>query len=211
MDAPPIQYARTSDGVSIAYWVLGEGPPLVVQSSLNASHVQMEWEWNVRRTAYERLSQRSTLIRYDCRGTGLSQRDCADFSADAAILDLQAVVDRLGLEHFAIFGSQATGNGTLAYPASYPERVSHLIIGVTGFAPGFARRISVIERLYNEDWELYVENWTRILLGWDNSQAGEVSDMIKVSHTPASFRVALEAMASYDPLTAPSSLLTSSE
>jgi class 3 adenylate cyclase/pimeloyl-ACP methyl ester carboxylesterase len=199
MDAPPIQYAKAADGVSIAYWVIGEGPPLVVQSSLNASHIQMEWEWNVRRTAYERLSQRSTLIRYDCRGAGLSQRDCADFSADAAVLDLEAVVDRLGLERFAIFGSQATGNGTLAFPARHPERVSHLIIGVTGFPPGFARRLSVIERVYDEDWELYVENWTRILLGWDNPQAGEVAAMVKVSHTPASFRLALQAMATYDP------------
>src|SRR3990172_7617568 len=126
MDAPRIQYVKTSGGVLIAFWARGEGPPLVILPNLTASHVQLEWEWDVRRIAYERLSQRATVIRYDCRGLGLSQRDCADFSAGAGGLDLEAVVDRLGLERFAIFGSDSTGDVTFAYPAGHPERGRHL-------------------------------------------------------------------------------------
>ena len=53
---PRIQYAKTSDGVSIAYTVFGEGPPLVIPPSLTASHLQMEWEMPARRAAFERLA-----------------------------------------------------------------------------------------------------------------------------------------------------------
>jgi len=80
---PPIQYCKTADGVSIAFWTLGEGPPLVILPVLVGSHVQLEWESDRFRIAYERLAQRATVIRYDPRGMGLSQRDCVDFSAEA--------------------------------------------------------------------------------------------------------------------------------
>jgi pimeloyl-ACP methyl ester carboxylesterase len=168
MDAPPIQYAKTADGVSIAFWTLGEGPPLVILPNLTASHVQLEWEWDVRRIAYERLSQRATVIRYDCRGLGLSQRDCPDFSAEAGGLDLEAVVDRLGLERFAICGSSSTGDVTFAYPAGHPERVSHLIIGVPHIQRGFFRRLAAVQPLIDQDWELFVEIFPRLAGGWDS-------------------------------------------
>ncbi len=53
---PRIQYAKTSDGVSIAYWTLGQGTPLVIPPNLIASHIQMEWEMPARRALYERLA-----------------------------------------------------------------------------------------------------------------------------------------------------------
>ena len=92
---PRIQYAKTSDGVSIAYSTLGEGKRLVCLPVLALSHLEMEWQipevWNW----YERLAVGRMLIRYDPRGFGLSQRD-APFSLDSARLDLEAVVDELG-------------------------------------------------------------------------------------------------------------------
>jgi class 3 adenylate cyclase len=199
MDAPPIQYAKTSDGVNIAFWTLGEGPPLVVLPNLTASHVQLEWEWDVRRTAYERLAERATVIRYDWRGLGLSERDRLDLSPEAASLDLEAVVDHLGLERFAVFGSTATGDVTLAYPAGNPRRVSHLILSVPHHQRGFLRRLAAIQPLIDEDWELYVENWVRINLGWDTPQAAQVVAVTMATHTPSSFRSALDAMAAFSP------------
>ena len=69
---PRIQYATTSDGVSIAYWTLGEGPPLIWMPPLPISHIQMEWQIPEWRAWDERLAKNRTLIRYDSRGSGLS-------------------------------------------------------------------------------------------------------------------------------------------
>ncbi len=96
MAEPRIQYAKTSDGVSIAFWTLGEGAPLVYVPRLPYSHIQMEWQIPEWRAWHERLSAKRMLVRYDGRGTGLSDRDAVDFSLDAQLLDLEAVTDRLG-------------------------------------------------------------------------------------------------------------------
>ena len=68
------------------------------------------------------------LVRYDGRGTGLSQREVSDYSLDAWVLDLEAVVDRLGLERFALYGPSGSGPVAIAYAARHPERVQHLIL-----------------------------------------------------------------------------------
>ena len=75
---PRIQYAQTADGVSIAFWTLGEGMALVHMPFL-FSHIQLEWQMPETRRWYERLSQNRKLVRYDGRGTGLSERDVADY------------------------------------------------------------------------------------------------------------------------------------
>src|SRR3990170_5041787 len=97
---PRIQYARTADGVIIAFWTLGEGLPIVHLPPVPWSHIRLEWEDPDYRRWYESLSRKGKLIRYDSRGSGLSQRDVADFSIDAMVADVEAVADRLGLEKF---------------------------------------------------------------------------------------------------------------
>ena len=83
MDAPPVRYVTTVDGVSIAYWALGSGPPLVQLPSLPHSHIGVEWETPEWRRGYEIAATATTVVRYDGRGTGLSQRDVTDFSLAA--------------------------------------------------------------------------------------------------------------------------------
>ena len=134
---PRIHYVRTSDGVSIAYSVLGEGEPLVHMSLLPLSHLQGEWEIPEQRRWYERLAQTRTVIRYDARGTGLSERRLTDLSLDARMLDLEVVVKRLNLGRFAIFAPLHAGPLAVAYAARNPERVSHLILWCT-YASGSA-------------------------------------------------------------------------
>jgi hypothetical protein len=71
------------------------------------SHIQMEWQIPQWRRWYERVADKRMLVRYDSRGTGLSQRDVTDFSLHSHLLDLQAVwrEERVGpltdIEHFA--------------------------------------------------------------------------------------------------------------
>jgi len=100
---PRIQYARTSDGVNIAYWAMGEGPALV-HLNFNFSHVRLEWEEPQVRDWYERLASNRTLVRFDPRGMGLSDGRFVGGPLDSVERDLEAVTSRLGLERFALLG-----------------------------------------------------------------------------------------------------------
>ena len=80
---PRIQHAQTKDGVSIAFWTLGEGTPFVEMPTIPMSHIQMEWQIPEVRRWYERLSEKRKLVRYDGRGSGLSDRDVTDYSLSA--------------------------------------------------------------------------------------------------------------------------------
>src|SRR3972149_4835559 len=125
---PRIQYAKTADGVSIAFWTLGEGMPLLHMPTIPMSHLEVEWQNPGYRGWYERLATNRKLVRYDGRGSGLSDRDVAGYSVDTHILDLEAVVDRIGLQRFALFALLHAGPVAVVYAARYPERVSRLLL-----------------------------------------------------------------------------------
>src|SRR6266508_2437218 len=112
---PRIQYATTEDGVSIAYWTLGQGEAFVQLAPLPFSHLELEWEMPELRHWYERLASRRMLVRMDPRGIGLSDRDCTDFSPQAFALDVEAVVDRVGIGQFALMGILNSGPVAVTY------------------------------------------------------------------------------------------------
>ena len=126
---PPqqIRFCRSSDGSKIAYARHGEGPPLVVAACW-LSHLQFDWESPVWRHWVQRLGEISTMVRYDERGFGLSDWEVDDFSFEARIADLEAVVDDAGLERFALLGMAQGGQVAIAYAARHPDRVSRLIL-----------------------------------------------------------------------------------
>jgi class 3 adenylate cyclase len=170
---PRIQYAKTKDGVSIAYWTLGEGMPLVYMPSLPWSHIQQEWEIPGYRSWYERLAEKRMLVRYDGRGTGLSDREVTDYSLDAHLSDLEAVVDRLSLESLALFGAFNTGPVAIAWAARHPERVSHLVLWCTWARTSDAYRspqLQAFRALRGEDWETYTETVSHASLGWSEPE-----------------------------------------
>ena len=115
---PRVRYAITADGVSIAFWTLGEGTTLVYMTGGPWGHIEL-WDIPECRRCYERLAQERLLVRYDVRGTRYSERDVSDHSLDALVADAEAVIARLGLDRFAMFG---------AFAARHPERVSHLVL-----------------------------------------------------------------------------------
>jgi class 3 adenylate cyclase len=122
-----IRFCTTSDGVRIAYATLGQGPPLVrVLGWL--THLQVEVENQLWRTFIHALSRRFLFVRYDGRGVGLSDRAVKDFSLEANVRDLEAVVDAVGLERVALYGISEGGPAAIAYSVRHPERVSHLIL-----------------------------------------------------------------------------------
>ena len=130
MAEPRIQYAKTSDGVSIAYYRIGEGPPLVWTGNYFGSHLSEQWhiaDGAFRPRSIERLAEWFTIFRYDGRGSGLSQREPFDFSLEARLRDVDAIVNRSGERQVVLFGIGHGALAAIAYAAKYPERVSALI------------------------------------------------------------------------------------
>jgi pimeloyl-ACP methyl ester carboxylesterase len=84
-----------------------------------------------------RFSADRLFVRYDGRGFGLSDRDVSDFSLDARVSDLTAVIEALELERFDLYAVSAGGPTAVAYADAHPEQVAHLVLagsGITGFA-----------------------------------------------------------------------------
>src|SRR5437870_384974 len=121
---PRIQYANASDGVDIAFATAGEGKPLLVVQAFPFSHVQAIWEFLAH--VYRPLAERFHLVWYDFRGTGLSDREAIDFSMDAMVRDVEAVVESAGLTGFAMAAVYSAVPIAVTYAASRPERVSSL-------------------------------------------------------------------------------------
>jgi len=121
-----IRYCRTSDGVSIAYADTGEGTPLV-RSLGWFTHLEVEWSSSLGRSFWGRLSRNHRLIRYDGRGVGLSE-STSEFSAATRLNDLEAVVDALELDRFALAATSEGSRTALRYTAKHPDRVTHLIL-----------------------------------------------------------------------------------
>ena len=154
-----IRFCRSADGVQVAYATSGSGSPLVKAANW-LSHLDYDWESPVWRHWLHRLSERYQLIRYDERGSGLSDWDVDRLSLDGKVADLEAVVDACGLDRFDLLGISAGGATSVAYAALHPERVSRLVL-YGAFAQGRqARAHSVYEK---REAELMVE---LAALGW---------------------------------------------
>src|SRR5919199_6269767 len=117
---PQIRYATAADGTSIAYWAVGKGAPLVYLVGGPWTHVELGRNPECR-SWYGRLSAEYMLVRYDARGTGLSERDVQDHSLEARMLDLEAVVDALSLNSFALFAALDAGPVAVGYPTHSPH------------------------------------------------------------------------------------------
>ena len=123
---PPIQYARTEDGVNIAYAQVGTGPPLV-RSLGWFTHLEMEWGSAPGRYFWQELARRYRVIRFDGRGMGLSDREVAEFSLDARLRDLEAVIEATCDTTPIVMGLSEGCAAAVAYAARRPERVASLV------------------------------------------------------------------------------------
>ena len=199
---PDIQFATTSDDVTIAFWTIGSGIPLVVMPSPPFSHILLEWQDPNRRGLYERLAQTFRLVRYDGRGSGLSERKVFSISLDDQILDLQAVVDRLNLDKFALSAQFFAGPVAINYAVHHLDRVSHLLLWCTfARASDFmaAPKTEAIVGLADKDWELFTETLAHDRLGWSNGEpAGRFAAFVRGCVTPDILQLALGSLSTYD-------------
>jgi class 3 adenylate cyclase/pimeloyl-ACP methyl ester carboxylesterase len=198
---PRIQYAKTKDGVNIAFCVMGDGPPLVLVPSPPLTHAQLQWEVGFP-SVHQSLAHDFRLVWYDSRGSGLSDRDAIDFSMDAMIRDIEAVVARLGLETFVLCSIFDGVPLAVTYAATHPERVSHLILldGWTKWSDYLKSPAYQVEAaLREQDWVLYTETFARVLMGIDDPPfARQLSEHIRACVEPDALREAFAAMEDYD-------------
>jgi len=198
-DQPRVQFARTSDGVRIAYCVAGEGTPLVIVAP-PINHVQLEWQ--VYPQLYGALARSFRVIWFDFRGNGLSQRDNLDFSVSGRIQDLSAVLDRVGADTVILLGFNMGTPVAISYAAQAPERVSSLvlvdpIVSAKDFADLPAWRAERAMR--GQDWVIYTETLTRVLFGLkDEALAKQWAEYFRTAIHPDAWQEALSAYETYD-------------
>jgi len=169
---PRIQYAKTTDGVSIAYSVAGEGKPYVAMPILPWCNIEKSWQIPALRQRWEKIAQKRQLLQYDSRGSGLSERRICDFSLEGHLLDLEAVVRHLGLETFDLGGAGHSGPVAITYAARNPDRVSHLVL--TNTYARVSEHISgprdAVMGLMEKDWGIFTETVARFALSWNDEE-----------------------------------------
>lgn len=127
MRAPETHYAKSGD-VNIAYQVVGDGPPDLVLVPGFVSHLENDWDEPRSAHFLERLASFSRLIRFDKRGTGLSDRPGGLPDLETRMDDVRAVVDAVGSERPALFGYSEGGPMCCLFAATYPDRTAALAL-----------------------------------------------------------------------------------
>jgi pimeloyl-ACP methyl ester carboxylesterase len=122
-----IKFCETADAVRIAYSVIGSGP-LLVRVLGHFTHLEIEWEWPDLRHLWERLAERFTVVRYDGRGIGLSDKYTGEFTDETRQMDLEAVLNAVNAADAALLGISEGGWTSAAYANRCPERISRLIL-----------------------------------------------------------------------------------
>jgi pimeloyl-ACP methyl ester carboxylesterase len=192
-----VRFARTGDGVTIAYTMNGSGPPLVWLPPLPFSDVGEQWRMPSLRSAYERLGEHLTLVLYDGRGSGQSERDAGDIDLDAMLADLAAVVDDTGLGSFALLGYYLSVAPAIAFAARHPERVTRLVL--FGGAIELQELLSTptnqaLVPLIGRDWGMYVDAAIVSWLGWDDADENRLmAEFYRGTTTPSAALATFEA------------------
>ena len=183
---PRIQYAKTKDGVNIAYATKGQGPPLVAcpfsREQFSISRQVPSWH-----AFMERLGKGRLLVQYDGRGTGLSERSVKDFSLEARLQDLEAVVRAARIRRFALYGTLLSGIVAIAYAAHHRRQVRQLILYGT-FSRGADvmpwERLNPLIELSRSNWELASQVFADMTLREQRPDVGvQLSELVRASCT----------------------------
>lgn len=190
-----IRYAKSADGTRIAYAVSGNGPPLL-RAAHQSTHLELEWNSTLFRPVFDALGAQYRLVRYDIRGSGLSDSNPVRFSIEAHLEDLIAVADAAGLDRFALL---ATHNSTLVavrFAALNSDRVDRFVIQ-EGYVRGRALRGTAGEDPFVGlvrvgDWSnprnAYMRAWVSLInpdLARD--QATELAEILSTASRPDNF------------------------
>ena len=178
MDAPPVQYVRTSDGYDIAYGVCGTGPTMVFVGA-GFMHFQLAWKLPRLRDWLNRLAERFHVVQLDVRGAGLSSRDLPGLSVEDYQRDMDAVIEHLGLEGFVLYAHSFLPTCIATqYAVRNPERVSALVLAAAVTALASQRAPSLFAAFPNEDWSIFLR--TLIQVGMDPESSEQTEEMLEL-------------------------------
>jgi pimeloyl-ACP methyl ester carboxylesterase/DNA-binding CsgD family transcriptional regulator len=191
-----VRYCIAEDGVRIAYYIDGAGPPLLLTYHFYAtrlSHLVPHYD-----DAIRRLARKYSVIRFDVRGTGVSTQNVRDMSFEALMRDVDAVVRGLELECFYLMGAAMGGIRAVEYAARHPDRVAGLVLydACPTMENAFpATLLEAFAKLSRADWQLATltmtdagirrsnqelgMQWAKM---WQNSVSGETMARIIESH-----------------------------
>jgi len=122
-----IRFCTSADGARLAYAVSGKGPPLVMSATW-LTHLEHQWNSLAWRPWLDAFCPYHTVLRYDFRGCGLSDRHADGLSFENWARDFECVVNAAGFERFSLLATCQGGPISIDYAARHPERVSHLIL-----------------------------------------------------------------------------------
>ena len=168
-----IRYARTSDGLNIAYCAMGRGLTLIVPPPLLVQTIEAEWNVPRMRSAAEFASRALRYVRYDPRGGGLSDAYIDTFTIDALLRDLEAVADAVSPdERIAIWATHRFGPVAVAYAARHPERIAKLMLWSTSpvGTDMVTESMRSLAQLGSLDWELAMESVTQAVGSFEDPQ-----------------------------------------
>ncbi len=204
MTAPSTRYTH-SDGATIAYQVVGEGPLDVLFLPGWISQIEQLWELPALRRFLERLAGFGRLILFDRRGTGLSDRIVGSHSLEQEVRDALAVLDAAGSERAALFTYLLGGLVGILLAAEHPQRVGALVmyasIARTAWAPDYdwaltvAEREALVERNVRGWGELDNEGLRTLApsMADDPTLAGWLARMQRLAASPGEARAVLQA------------------
>jgi len=192
-----IRFCRTEDGVRIAYATTGKGSP-IVRPGHWLTHLEYDLKSPIWGHLIEGLSEQHQFVRYDPRGTGLSDRNVDAVSPELWLKDIEAVVNDLGLERFALLGISQGGPTSIRYAVEHPDKVTHLILygsyargrlhrdGKDRLSPEMVDAMStLIEQGWGSDNESYRELFSSAQVPSGNREMIRfLNDLEKVSATP---------------------------
>ncbi|HKE77469.1 MAG TPA: adenylate/guanylate cyclase domain-containing protein [Acidimicrobiales bacterium] len=134
MDRPPTRYADTGE-VTVAYCRGGGAAPDLVVMPGFATHIELMWEPPFGGRLFDRLSRFARVTQIDKRGVGLSDRIAEPATLEQRMDDLRVVMDAEGIERAAILGISDGASMSALFAATYPERVSSLVLWEGGAGP----------------------------------------------------------------------------
>lgn len=192
LGAQTIRFCTACDGTNLAYATLGSGPPVVMAASW-LTHLEYDWQSPASQHYLSILSRDHMLIRYDPRGSGLSDWDVSDISFEAFVSDMATVVDAVGMKSFSVFAMSQAVSVAIAFAARHPERVSKFIL-CGGYARGRRKRgsareiaesdafITLIEKGWGSDNPAYRQMLTSVFLpGATSKEISYFNELQKVS------------------------------
>jgi pimeloyl-ACP methyl ester carboxylesterase/class 3 adenylate cyclase len=195
-----VRYGTTGDGVSIGYWTLGEGPPLVYIPEPVLTASAADDKLPITRRWYERLSRDRRVVRFDHRGMGLSEHN-DDYSLAALSRDVAAVVDALQLPSFDLWGDMDGGIIAAAYAARHPERVSRLVLwnawARAADVPE-SETLQTLDRLIDLNWSLYARTAASMDSDWNAEELVQYAGYIEANSDPAVARAFVSATWEFD-------------